>query len=148
MTTFLEFALINASATCSVPVTGCARTGMVPLRARLAHRSWVAVILSLTVAAFASPSSAATAPKVVSTFPPDAAEDVSTETVLTVQFDQPMRAGGISLEWEGHARESGFRLRGPVTYDESRHEFSVPVCLRPDATDTVSMNPGERHRHF
>ncbi|APZ95569.1 Ig-like domain-containing protein [Fuerstiella marisgermanici] len=148
MTTSLEFALINASAICLVPVTGSVRTGMVPQRARLAHRCWAAVILSLTVATFASPSSAATAPKVVSTFPPDAAEDVSTETVLKVQFDQPMRAGSISLEWEGHARESGFRLRGPVTYDESRHEFSLPVCLRPDATHTVSVNPGERHRNF
>ena len=89
-------------------------------------------------------------PKVVSVFPADGSEGVPAETELKIQFDQPMHPGGISVKWEGYAKDSGFRLRGPVAYDPETFEFSLPVCLRIGCAHEVTLNPEERgrDRHF
>ena len=99
-------------------------------------------------AAEVAPAAASPIPKVVSVTPADGDTDVATETVVSIRFNQPMRPGGISLVWEGYARESGFRLRGPVSYDDQQFEFSLPVCLRAGVRHDVSVNPGKRDRKF
>jgi hypothetical protein len=87
-------------------------------------------------------------PIVVSVFPADGEENVPSRTTVKIRFDRPMRPGGMSFQWDGFGRESGFRLRGPVTYDEQKFEFSIPVLLTPAATHSVALNPDERDRHF
>ena len=87
-------------------------------------------------------------PSVVSVFPADGDENVPSKTTMRIRFDRPMRPGGMSFQWDGFGRESGFRLRAPVTYDEKKFEFSIPVCLTPAATHSVALNSDERDRRF
>ena len=87
-------------------------------------------------------------PRVVSVFPADGEENVPSKTTMRIRFDQPMRPGGLSLKWNGFGKGSGFRLNGPVTYDEQAFEFSIPVCLTPAATHEVLLNPDKKNQQF
>lgn len=87
-------------------------------------------------------------PNVLSVFPADGEKNVPSETVLKIRFNQSMRPRGISLKWDSFRLESGFRLSGPITYDEQNFEFSFPVCLKPGVEHKVGLNHDEGNRNF
>ncbi len=76
------------------------------------------------------------APKVVSLFPGDNAQNVEIETVIRIRFDQPMDPRGIQLAWNsGH-----YFPNGTPHYDPASREFQMPVRLAPGVRHEIQLN--------
>jgi beta-lactamase regulating signal transducer with metallopeptidase domain len=78
-------------------------------------------------------------PRLVELHPADGATDVEPETNLRIRFDRPMDPTLAVLEWDFRG-QAGFHLRGPLRYDPTSHEFTLPVRLTPGRQHVVTLN--------
>lgn len=76
-------------------------------------------------------------PKVVSLRPSEGAINVASDTELRIGFDRPMHPSTLQLEWQA----GGFHECGQIRYDESKHEFVIPVRLQAACQHRVIINP-------
>jgi len=83
-----------------------------------------------------SEKTAANRPSVIYVSPPNGATNVAVVQDLRIRFDQPMKPGGLEMQWYG----GGFVSDGQFSYDSNRNEFVIPVRLRPGRTNEVSFN--------
>jgi hypothetical protein len=77
------------------------------------------------------------APRVVEVFPPDGARGVEPITEIRLRFDRPMDPSRAYLAWDYRDR-LGYRLRGPLRYDERTRTFSLPVHLAPGGVHRIT----------
>ena len=78
-------------------------------------------------------------PKVVQVFPADGSTDVQPITEIRIRFDWPMDRTRAVLNWEFRS-QAGFRPRSDMRYDETTHEFILPVQLSPGRKHEVTVN--------
>ena len=76
------------------------------------------------------------APKTVSVFPQQNANNVLRQQEIRIRFDQPMKPKNMHLEWQS----GGFLLNGMPRYDVEQNEFFVPVFLEPGIQHKVAVN--------
>ena len=76
-------------------------------------------------------------PKVVSVEPRKGTSSVAPETELRIRFDTPMHPSTVQFEW----KEGGFHACGPIRYDETRYEFTLPIRLEAGCQHRIVINP-------
>ena len=79
---------------------------------------------------------AAAHPRVVEVFPPDGANGVEPITEIRLRFDRPMDPSRVSLAWDH--RGLGYRVRGPLRYDDRTRTFFLPVHLTPGGVHRIT----------
>lgn len=84
----------------------------------------------------------APAPRIVEVFPPDGARGVDPVTEIRLRFDRPMDPSRACLAWESRDR-LGYRLRGPLRYDEKTRTFALPVYLTPGGVHRITAGGNE-----
>lgn len=77
------------------------------------------------------------APRVVEVFPPDGARGVEPITEIRVRFDRPMDPSRVFLAWDPR-EQFGYRVRGPLRYDDRTQTFSLPVHLTPGGLHRIT----------
>jgi len=78
-------------------------------------------------------------PKIVSVEPGEGSRNVAADTVLRVRFDRPMHPSTLQLEW----KDGGFRECGRIRYDETQHEFAIPIRLEAGCQHRIVVNPDD-----
>jgi beta-lactamase regulating signal transducer with metallopeptidase domain len=89
----------------------------------------------------ASPATAA--PRVVDVFPQDGARNVDPVTEIRLRFDRPMDPSRANLAWDSRDR-LGYRLAGPMRYDERTRTFSLPLHLTPGGVHRITAGSVDR----
>src|SRR5262249_23161123 len=88
----------------------------------------------------AAPRAEGERPRLVQVQPADGATDVDPDqTDIRLRFYRPMDPSAAVLGWDSR-NQSGFRLRGPLRYDPTSHEFTLPVRLTPGRRHDLTMN--------
>jgi len=76
-------------------------------------------------------------PRVVSVTPSQGAGQVAPDTELRIRFDRPMQPSMLQLAWQ----EGGFHECGQIRYDETTHEFTLPIHLAAGSQQRIVINP-------
>ena len=76
-------------------------------------------------------------PKVVSVTPAQGAGNIAMDTELRIRFDRPMHPSMLQLAWQ----EGGFIECDKIRYDETNHEFTIPIQLAAGCQQHIVLNP-------
>ena len=76
-------------------------------------------------------------PKVISVQPQKGTSNVASDSELRIRFDKPMHPSTLQLQW----KNGGFHECGPIGYDETKYEFTLPIRLEPGCPHCIVINP-------
>jgi len=78
-------------------------------------------------------------PKAMSVTPIEGASHVAQDTELRIRFDRPMLPSMLQLAWQA----GGFHECGQIRYDETKHEFTIPIHLEAGCQQRIVINPAK-----